>query len=172
MVASDRFVGAALLSHFDSHIILHGDMDAFYASVEQRDQPCLQGYPVLIGHPGQRSVVATASYEARRFGIKSAMPMQKARMLCPDAVVVPPRLRHYAKVSEELMRVFRLFSPDVEPLSLDEAFVDMSQSLRLWSDPMAIGRALQDRVYKEIGLTISVGIATTKYVAKVASSLH
>ena len=148
-------------------------MDAFYASVEQHDDPSLRGRPVLVGGKGRRSVVAAASYEARPFGCRSAMPMGEALRRCPDAVVVTPRIARYAEVSACIMNVFHDFSPLVEPLSLDEAFLDMTGSERLFGPPHDMGRRLKAAVREATdGLTISVGASVTKFVAKIASDLH
>jgi DNA polymerase IV len=145
-------------------------MDAFFAAVEQLDNPELRGKPILIGHPGPRGVVATASYEARPFGVGSAMPMSIARKRCPDAIVVKPRLSRYAEYSKKIMRAFRTFSPLVEPLSLDEAFIDLTGAEKLWGSPQQIGAKIKASVFEATGgLHVSVGIASTKYVAKVAS---
>ncbi|MCK9462983.1 MAG: DNA polymerase IV [Proteobacteria bacterium] len=150
--------------------ILHADMDAFFAAVEQRDRPELRGVPVIVGGPLRRGVVSTASYEARRYGVHSAMPMAEAVRRCRDAVVVPPDMARYAECSERIMEVFGRFSPLVEPLSLDEAFLDMTGTEGLFGGP---GEAAE-RIRREVreatgGLTISVGVSCTKYVAKVAS---
>jgi DNA polymerase IV len=151
-------------------VIAHADMDAFYAAVEQLDDPTLRGRPLLVGPNSSRGVVLTASYEARPFGVGSAMPMAQARRLCPQALVVPPRFERYTEVSATIMRVFGDFSPDVEALSLDEAFIDMTGSERLFGSPEAIGRRIKDAVREATaGLTASVGVSGTKYVAKVAS---
>jgi DNA polymerase-4 len=151
-------------------IVAHADMDAFYAAVEQLDDPALRGRPLLVGSPSARGVVLTASYEARRFGVGSAMPMAKARRLCPGALIVPPRFDRYQQVSASIMRVFGDFSPDVEALSLDEAFLDMTGSERLFGDPESMGRRLKAAVREATGgLTVTVGLSATKYVAKVAS---
>jgi len=151
-------------------VIVHADMDAFYAAVEQLDDPTLRGRPLLIGPPSARGVVLTASYEARPFGVGSAMPMMRARRLCPQALVVPPRFERYQEVSKTIMELFADFSPSVEPLSLDEAFLDMTGSERLFGAPSAIGRRLKQAVRDATGgLTVSVGVSGTKYVAKVAS---
>jgi DNA polymerase IV len=155
-----------------SRTVAHADMDAFYASVEQLDRPELRGKPILVAHPGRRSVVTTASYEARPFGVGSAMPLAKARRLCPQALVVPPRFDRYAAVSAMIMRVFADFSPKVEPLSLDEAFLDMTGAEGLFGPPAEMGTRLKRAVREATGLTVSVGIANSKYVAKVASDLH
>jgi DNA polymerase IV len=151
-------------------VIVHADMDAFYAAIEQLDDPALRGRPLLIGPPSSRGVVLTASYEARPFGVGSAMPMARARKLCPQALVVPPRFERYQEVSATIMRLFGEFSPHVEPLSLDEAFLDMTGSERLFGSPEQIGTKLKRAVRDATGgLTVSVGISATKYVAKVAS---
>jgi DNA polymerase-4 len=153
-----------------ARVIAHGDMDAFFASVEQMDHPELRGRPVLVGGTGRRGVVSTASYEARPFGCRSAMPMAEARRLCPQAVVLPPNFRRYQEVSERVMEVFSRFSPLVEPLSLDEAFLDLTGCEGLFGPPEAMGRRLKNEVRLATGgLTLSVGIAATKFVAKVAS---
>jgi DNA polymerase-4 len=147
-------------------------MDAFYAAVEQLDDPALRGRPLLVGPNSSRGVVLTASYEARPFGVGSAMPMVVARRLCPQALVVPPRFERYSQVSATIMRLFGDFSPDVEALSLDEAFLDMTGSERLFGSPDAIGRRIKDAVRDTTGLTASVGVSGTKYVAKVASGFR
>jgi DNA polymerase-4 len=153
-----------------NRIIVHADMDAFYASVEQLDDPSLRGRPLLVGPRSARGVVLTASYEARPFGVGSAMPMVEARRRCPEALVVPPRFERYREVSMRIMEVFEDFSPHVEPLSLDEAFLDMSGSERVFGEPKRIGVKLKDAVREATGgLGVSVGISATKYVAKVAS---
>jgi DNA polymerase-4 len=152
--------------------VLHADMDAFYASVEQRDDPALRGKPVLVGGASRRSVVAAASYEARRFGARSAMPMGEALRRCPDAIVVPPRMRRYAEVSDRVFDVFERFTPLVEPLSLDEAFLDVTASQSLFGDGEQIARAVKAQVREELELTVSVGVATSKFVAKIASDLE
>ena len=150
-------------------IILHADMDAFYAAVEQLDRPELRGKALLIGGTGPRGVVSTASYEARPFGVGSAMPMAVARRRCPHAIVLPPRFERYHAVSKVVMRTLGTFSPLVEPLSLDEAFVDMTGCEALFGAPRAMGEAVRRAVFEATGLTVSVGASTTKYVAKVAS---
>jgi len=152
-------------------IIAHADMDAFYAAIEQLDDPTLRGRPLLVGPPSARGVVLTASYEARPYGVGSAMPMAKARRLCPKAVIIPPRFDRYQEVSATIMSVFSDFSPDVEALSLDEAFLDMTGSEQLFGDPKSIGRRLKSAIRGATGgLTASVGLSATKYVAKVASA--
>jgi DNA polymerase-4 len=148
-------------------------MDAFYAAIEQLDDPVLRGRPVLVGPPSGRGVVLTASYEARPYGVGSAMPMAQARRLCPSAVIIPPRFDRYQEVSTTIMGVFSNFSSDVEAISLDEAFLDMTGSEQLFGDPESIGRRLKDAVREATGgLTASVGLSGTKYVAKVASAFH
>ena len=152
-------------------IIAHADMDAFYAAIEQLDDPSLRGKPVLVGPPSERGVVLTASYEARPYQVGSAMPMSKARRLCPDAVVVRPRFDRYQEVSRLIMGVFADFSPNVEAIGLDEAFLDLSGSEELLGLPQVIGKKIKERVCEVTGgLTGSVGISATKYVAKVASA--
>jgi len=152
-------------------VILHADMDAFYASVEQRDRPELRGRPVIVGGSSGRGVVAAASYEARRFGVRSAMPTVRARALCPDAVIVPGDMAKYRRVSAQIRAVFDSVSPLVEPLSLDEAFIDVTASVRLLGTPLAIGRLVKDRVRAATDLAVSVGIGPGKMVAKIASDL-
>ena len=149
--------------------VLHVDMDAFYASVEQRDRPELRGKPVVIGGDGPRSVVSTASYEARVFGVKSAMPGVIARRLCPQAIFLPVRMAHYVEVSRKLMHIFSRFSPTVEPLSLDEAFLDATGTEALFGTAAELAWSVQRAVREELALPCSVGVASNKFVAKVAS---
>lgn len=151
-------------------IILHADMDAFYAAVEQRDNAALRGKPILIGPNSWRGVVLTASYEARPFGVGSGMPVAEARRRCPDALMVEPNFERYQHVSEQIMDIFADFSPSVEAISLDEAFLDMTGAMHFFGEPREMGRQLKQRVLDETGLHISVGISGTKYVAKVASA--
>jgi DNA polymerase-4 len=146
-------------------------MDAFYAAVEQLDDPALRGRPVLVGPASDRGVVLTASYEARPYGVGSAMPMARARRMCANAVIVPPRFDRYQEISRTIMGVFANFSPEVEALSLDEAFLDMTGSEQLFGEPRTIGRRLKEAIREATGgLTVSVGLSATKYVAKVASA--
>ncbi|MHC4513685.1 MAG: DNA polymerase IV [Planctomycetota bacterium] len=152
-----------------SRTILHADMDAFYASIEQRDNPELRGKPVIVGGTGRRGVVAAASYESRRFGVHSAMPTAVAKRKCPDGVFVAPRMDVYVEVSGQVRAVFSEFTPLIEPLSLDEAFLDVTGSEALFGDGETIARKIKDAVRAKTGLTISVGVASCKYVAKVAS---
>jgi DNA polymerase-4 len=155
----------------DVSTILHADMDAFYAAVEQRDQPELRGKPVIVGGASPRGVVLTASYEARAFGVHSAMPGVHARRLCPQGIFVPPRMRCYLQVARQIRTVFEEFTPLVEPLSLDEAFLDVTGSLRLFGTAQVIGRRLKQRVREVTDLPVSVGIGPTKMIAKIASAM-
>ncbi len=150
-------------------VVLHADMDAFYASVEQRDRPELRGRPVVVGGTSDRGVVSAASYEARRFGIHSAQPVALARRLCPDAVFLRGEMARYRRESRRIFDIFRRFTPAVEGLSLDEAFLDLSGSERLLGPAVEVGHALRAAVRDETGLAVSVGIAPVKLVAKLAS---
>jgi DNA polymerase-4 len=153
-------------------MILHIDMDAFYASIEERERPELKGKAVIVGgSPTGRGVVAAANYKARAFGVHSAMPASKAVRLCPEAVFLPSRIDFYAEVSEQIQKIFHDYTPLVEPLSLDEAFLDVSASETCFGGAEAIGRAIKERIKNELRLTASVGIAPNKFVAKVASDL-
>lgn len=152
-----------------SHI-LHVDMDAYFVSVELRDAPHLKGKPVIVGFPAGRSVVLSASYEARAVGVRSAMPMAAAMRMCPSATVIEPRHRLYYEVSGHLMEIFNSITDLVEPLSVDEAFLDVAGAMRRLGTPLEIGGLIRRRVHDELGITASVGIASTKFVAKIAST--
>lgn len=153
--------------------ILHVDMDAFYASVELRDRPHLAGRPVCVGgEASRRGVISAASYEARRFGVHSAMSTARAQSLCPDLVLLPADFEKYTAVSRQIMGIFTSYTPLVEPLSLDEAFLDVSGCERLHGDALSIGRGIKADILSETGLVASIGIAPTKFVAKLASDLE
>ena len=150
-------------------VILHADMDAFYASIEQRDHPELRGRPVIVGGTGSRGVVSAASYEARRFGVHSAMPAALARRLCPGGVFLRGSMPRYTRESKRIFAVFRRFTPLVEGISVDEAFLDLGGTRRLLGPPAEVGERLRREVHEETGLVVSVGIAPVKMVAKIAS---
>lgn len=152
--------------------ILHVDMDAFYASVEERDRPELKGTPLIVGGTGGRGVVAAASYAVRSFGVHSAMPMREALRLCPQAICVKPRMARYQAVSRQVFAIFRDVTPLVEGLSLDEAFLDVTASERLMGDGQRIGTDIRRRIHEATGLTASVGVGPNKLVAKIASDLR
>jgi len=155
-----------------SRAILHVDMDAFYASVEQRDNPALQGQPLIVGGTGNRGVVAAASYEVRKYGVHSAMPMREALRLCPHAICVHPRMSHYQAVSKEIFKIFHEYTPLVEGLSLDEAFLDVTHSQSALGSAEQIAISIKQKIRARTRLTASVGLAPNKLVAKIASDLR
>ena len=150
---------------------MHVDMDAFFASIEQLDHPEYKGHPVIVGGLSSRGVVATCSYEARKFGVHSAMPSSRAKKLCPDGIYVYPRMDRYKEVSHQIFSIMKEFTPHIEPLSIDEAFLEVSGMSTMYSGPKALGRAIKDRVFEETGLIISAGLAPNKFLAKLASDL-
>ena len=150
---------------------MHVDMDAFFASIEQLDHPEYKGHPVIVGGLSSRGVVATCSYEARKFGVHSAMPISRAKKLCPDGIYVYPRMDRYKEVSEQIFSIMKEFTPYIEPLSVDEAFLEVSGMSTMYSGPKALGRAIKNRVFEETGLIISAGLAPNKFLAKLASDL-
>ena len=150
---------------------MHVDMDAFFASIEQLDHPECEGHPVIVGGLSSRGVVATCSYEARKFGVHSAMPISRAKKLCPDGIYVYPRMDRYKEVSHQIFSIMKEFTPYIEPLSIDEAFLEVSGMSTMYSGPKALGRAIKDRVYEQTGLIISAGLAPNKFLAKLASDL-
>jgi DNA polymerase-4 len=154
-------------------VFFHVDIDAFFASVEQIDDPGLRGKPVIVGAlPGHRGVVSTCSYEARAFGVRSAMPVSEAYRRCPQGLYVRPRMERYARLSAEVMEIFASFTPEVQRLSIDEAFLDMTGTEKLWGPPREAARLLKNTVRERTGLGISIGIAPNRYVAKIASGLR
>jgi len=152
-------------------MILHIDMDAFYASVEQLDNPWLKGKCVIVGGTSNRGVVSASSYEARKYGVRSAMPIFQARQRCPDGIFVPPRMARYKEMSKKIMAILREFSPRVEVVSIDEAYMDLSGSQRLHGDPEAVAVDIKNEIQKNLGITCSVGVAPGKFLAKVASDM-
>lgn len=152
--------------------IMHVDMDAFFASVEMLDNPELRGLLVIVGGQSMRSVVSTCSYEARKFGVHSAMPIVQAKKLCPQGVYVPVRMARYQEVSHKIMQIFSELSPKVEQLSIDEAFLDISGMERLHGSALAVARLAKQRIKEEIGITASVGLAPNKFLAKMASDMQ
>ncbi|MEM7473859.1 MAG: DNA polymerase IV [Planctomycetota bacterium] len=154
-------------------MILHVDMDAFYASVEERENPELRGKPLIVGgSPKGRGVVSAANYSARRFGVHSAMPCSKAKRLCPQAAIVRPRMAFYADISKQIREIFARYTPEVEPLSLDEAFLDVTGSQQLFGHAAEIGQMIQQDIQSELQLVASVGVAPNKFLAKLASDLE
>ena len=151
--------------------IIHLDMDSFYPSVEVLDNPRLKGKPVIVGGGKERGVVSSASYEARKFGVHSAQPISKAMRLCPSGVFLPPRMSRYQEISRKVFRVFRRFTPLVEPVSIDEAFLDVTGSIRLFGSPEEMAVQIKDMVRRKTGLTASAGVAPSKFVAKIASDM-
>ena len=151
--------------------IMHVDMDAFYAAVEQQDNPALKGKPVIVGGLSNRGVVSTASYEARKYGVHSAMPIVEAKRLCPEGVFLPGRHDRYAEVSRQIFEIFYHYTPLVEKLSIDEAFLDLTGCSRLFGDPIQIGKKIKEELYNKLGLTASIGLARNKFLAKLASDL-
>src|SRR5438067_8147692 len=149
--------------------IIHIDMDAFYASVEQRDEPSLKGQPVIVGWPGERSVVCAASYEARKFGVHSAMPATRAKRLCPDGVFIHPNFEKYRAVSKEIRAIFERHTPLVEPLSLDEAYLDVTSELTGIPTATETAETIRREIRSETNLTASAGVAPNKFLAKIAS---
>jgi len=160
---------AFAMSEADTRKIIHVDMDAFYASVEQRDDPALQGRPVAVGYAAKRGVVAAASYEARTFGVRSAMPSSTALRKCPDLVFVPPRFEIYRAVSRQIHSIFADYTALIEPLSLDEAYLDVTENLRAIPTASATAAEIRARIFDETGLTASAGISYNKFLAKLAS---
>jgi len=150
-------------------VILHVDMDAFYASIEQRDHPELKGKPIVVGGPSERGVVAAASYEARTYGVRSAMSTREALRRCSDLVIISPRPQVYQSVSQKIFEIFHRYTPDVEGLSLDEAFLDLTFCKKLWPDPMIVAQAIKQTILLETSLTASIGVAGNKLLAKLAS---
>lgn len=156
-----------------SRSIIHVDMDAFYASIEQRDNPDLSGKPVIIGgRPRTRGVVSTASYEARKFGVRSAMPLSQARRLCPKGVFLPVDMARYKEVSEEFLTILKRFTPLVEAICLDEAFLDVTESLRLFGPGADIARLIKAEIQEKLHLPVSIGVGPNKFLAKLASELE
>jgi DNA polymerase-4 len=154
-----------------SKAIIHLDMDAFYAAVEVLDNPSLRGKPVIVGGSKKRGVVSSASYEARKFGVHSAQPMATAMRFCPKGIFLPVRMSRYKEVSERVFEIFCRFTPLIEPLSIDEAFLDVKGSLRLFGPPEEIAKMIKRVIFEEVGITVSAGVAPSKFVAKIASDL-
>lgn len=153
-------------------LFFHVDLDAFFASVELLDDPTLKGQPLIIGHKGPRSVVSTCSYEARKFGVRSAMPMVTALKLCPNAICISGHMERYNEKSKEVMSVLRSYAPEMIQTSIDEAFLDMTGTERIYGTPGRSAHRLQDMVFEKTGLTVSIGVASSRYIAKLASDYH
>ena len=153
---------------------LHVDLDAFFASVEILDNPNYKGKPVIVGGlpEDRRSVVSTASYEARKFGVHSAMPTTLAKKLCPNGIYIRPRMKRYHEKSQEVMNIFKEFSPDIQQISVDEAFIDLTGTEKLFGSPEETAKKIKSLVKEKTGLTVSVGLANTKYLAKIASEIN
>jgi len=160
-----------MVNQLKSRAIIHLDMDAFYPAVEVLDNPKLKGKPVIVGGGRERGVVSSASYEARTFGVHSAQPMATAMRLCPNGVFLPGRMSRYKEVSKQVFEIFFRFTPLVEPLSIDEAFLDVTGSIRLFGEPVEIAKKVKQEVVNETGLTVSAGVAPSKFVAKIASDM-
>ncbi len=156
----------------ESRKIIHIDMDAFFAAIEQRDHPELRGIPIAVGHDSSRGVVSTASYEARKYGVRSAISMVVAKRLCPHLVIVDGHHRHYKEVSEQVHEIFMEFTDLIEPVSIDEAFLDVTANCKDFQDAINVGKAIQKRIYDELQLTASVGISYNKFLSKIASDYH
>ncbi|MFH1629224.1 MAG: DNA polymerase IV [Pseudomonadota bacterium] len=167
--SNSRF--SKMTSHLTPKAIIHLDMDAFYPSVEVLDNPELKGKPVIVGGGKERGVVSSASYEARKFGVHSAQPMAEAMRLCPHGIFLPGRMSRYQEVSRQVFEIFRRFTPLVEPLSIDEAFLDVTGSERLFGSPVEIAKKIKIMVVKETGLTVSAGVAPSKFIAKISSDI-
>ena len=170
----DKFVFQAQVfmdKQGQSKHIIHLDMDAFYPSVEVLDNPALKGKPVIVGGSKERGVVSSASYEARKFGIHSAQPIAKAKRLCPGGIFLPVRMSRYQEISKQVFGIFHRFTPLVEPISIDEAFLDVTDSIRLFGQPGNIAKKIKQIILTETGLTISAGVAPSKFVAKIASDI-
>lgn len=151
--------------------IIHVDMDAFYPSVEVLDNQKLRGKPVIVGGSTERGVVSSASYEARKFGVHSAQPIALAKRICPDGVFLPVRMSRYKEISRQIFQIYCEFTPLVEPISIDEAFLDITGSQRLFGNPQDIAKEIKQKVFEETGLTVSAGLAPSKFVAKIASDI-
>ncbi|EAH2095521.1 DNA polymerase IV, partial [Listeria monocytogenes] len=153
-----------------SRKIIHIDMDAFYASVEQRDHPEFRGKPLIIGgDPNKRGVVATCSYEARKFGVHSAMPTRQAAKLCPNGIFIHGNMAHYVEVSNQIREIFSRYTDIIEPLSLDEAYLDVTKNKKGMKSATMVAREIQQTIYRELGLTASAGVSFNKFIAKIAS---